>query len=202
MELLHPLSWFSGMISGNRGVWFYWGNLAEREASQPFWSPTVCGPQRSTNIAGCFHRHYLLLPKPTPSPRSTISLFLRELSSLPCGLLFPLHTIDGFILYDCAEAFDISGHLLFPRMFFPLGFCAVKLSPCPLNPPSQPPSLDLVLFLHLTPLCLWFPGFHAQLTSLSSWVSRLIPTLASVGNSLMNPKSRPFLNSRYIHPFA
>lgn len=162
----------------------------------------MCGPRRSTTITVSFHRHYLLLPTPTPSPRSTVSLFLRELSSFPCGPHFPLHATNGFILYDSAETFDISGHLLFPQMFFPLGFCAVILSPCPLNPPSQPPSLDLFFFLHLTLLCLWFPKFHAQLTSFSFGVSHLIPTLASVGDSLMDSKSRPFLNSRYIHPFA
>ena len=55
--------------------------------------------------------------------------------------------------------------------------------------------------VHVAPLCLWFPGFHAAHTSL--FLSHLIPTLSStIPDPLMNSKSRPFLNSRFIHLFV
>lgn len=145
-ELLHPLFWFSGTISGNRRVWFYRWNLAEREASQPFPEPCYAWLLEEYNHLWSFPQAL----SPATHTYSTISLFLRGLSSLPCGLHFPLHTTNGFILYDSAEAFDISGHFLFPRMFFPLkelcqalpppsesSFSASFIGPLPL-PPSDP----------------------------------------------------------------
>lgn len=204
MELLHPSSRFSGTVSGNRRVWFYMGNFAERASKSAFPEALLCAwPCKEHNT--CRLLPHALFPASytyTTISFHTLSVFLRALSPLPHELHFLPHATIGSMLCDLAEAFDTTGHFLSSRMFFLLGFCAAKLSPhASQNPPSQPPSWNL---LHFSPFDPSVPVvFRVPHTAhFFLLLSHLIPTSASMGNLLMNSKSRPFLNSRYIHPFA
>lgn len=136
----------------------------------------------------------LLVPSPcavththSTIPFHTLSIFLRNSFSFPCGRHFLPQATNGSVFCGLAEAFDTAGHLLFPRMFF-LGFCAGELSPYLSGSSFSASFMEYYsLFFYLVP-GLWFLGFHAQLTSPSSWVMSLASTVA---DPLMNPKARP-----------
>lgn len=154
-------------------MWFYIGNFTEGGRKSACPEALLCAwPCEEHNT--CWLLPHVLFPALytcTAVPLHALSLFLRELSPVPHELHFLPHATIGSMFCHLAEACDTTGHFLSSGMFFLLGSCAAKLSPhASQNPPSQPPSWNLLHFSPFDPPVPVVSRFHTQLASFSSWV--------------------------------